>query len=188
MQLDPRLLIAGILAVSSWIMPEPQYSQGMILVYGNQRLVEANAAFHGYDLSKMPGRCGFATISPAHLGQIAYITIDGVRWIKCLVVDVDGRDDAWNAIAVRHEIGEISFADAAWLGLKHNAQGWQGARGRIWFGACLPSASGRLMPQPQAYAPPLVQDTWGEWTPSFYPYPLQQAVVDCNHPFRRGNQ
>src|SRR5258706_3926737 len=121
---DLRTLIAAVLAVSSWIAPQPTLSSGLIVVYGNQRLVNANAEWHGYDLRPTKG-CGFASISPAHLGRLAYFSVNGVTWVgPCLVVDVVGRSDAYQSIYYRHEIGEIRFVDADTLGFKWGAQGY----------------------------------------------------------------
>lgn len=163
-------LTACVLAVSSWIMPQPKLSRGWLVLYGNQRLVQANAAFHGYTLADLPGECGLAAISPAHLGQLAWVSVDGLAWVgPCRVVDAGGRGDALWLLA-HHEVAEVSRATAAALGFTHGAPGY------IWFGACPPADVRRATP----YAPPLVLDQVGQATPSFYPYPAAQPVIKCD--------
>lgn len=168
-------ILTSILSVASWSEPQPQYSMGLLVTYGNQQLVEANADWRSYDLSLYPNRCGFSAISPAHLGRIAWIRTDGHRWVgPCISVDAVSRRHAYDSIYVRHEIGEVSRDTAAMLGFEYGAQGY------VYFGQCPPIGDDDVTPQ--EYAPPL---TWDypptDWTPSFYPYPLQEKViVDCN--------
>jgi hypothetical protein len=167
---DCLSLLACVLAVSSWVTPQPKLSRGLLMLYGGQGLVEANADWHGYDLSRVPGRCGLASISPVHLGQLAWVSVDRLRWIgPCLVVDVGGRSDALHMIYDNHEIAEVSRATAAALGFDHGKQGY------IYFGACPPGDSETAL----EYRPPLRLDATGEVTPSFYPYPRQQAAESC---------
>lgn len=162
-------ILAAILAVSSWAAPQPQLSQGLLVVYGNQQLVEANARWHGYDLSKVPGRCGLASISPMELGKLAWVSVDRRLWLgPCIVVDVQGRDDALDSIYRRHEIAEVSRQMAAVLGFTHGAPGF------VYFGQCPPSG----WVAPERYAPPLQLDYWPySHTPSFWPYPPQERMA-----------
>jgi hypothetical protein len=166
--LNPFLI--AILAVSSWLSPQPQLSIGLIGVYGNQRLVDANAEFHGYDLQPTGG-CGLSSISPAHLGKLAWISFDRYNWIgPCLVVDVVARGDAYGSIYQRHEISEIRRSDLERFGLE-----W-GGTGYMWFGACPPITTGPA----QEYRPELKWDYPPyDRTPSMYPYPEQQEVIRC---------
>lgn len=164
------LLMNCVLAVSSWLSPEPALTSGRIYVYGNQQLVLANFAWHGYDPAPTHG-CGLASISPAHLGRIAWVSVDRRLWLgPCLVVDVQGRDDALDSIYRRHEIAEVDRKTAGVLGFKY------GAAGFVAFSACPPDGWARAEP----YQPPLALDTGPlDWTPSLYPYPPQQAVETC---------
>lgn len=165
-------ILAGIvLAVSSWVQPQPRLSSGLLVVYGNQFLVQANADFHGYSLLPTRG-CGLASISPAHLGQLAWVSVDGREWIgPCLVVDVVGRNDAAQSIYQRHEIAEISRATAQALGFKYGAPGY------ISFG-CPPHTLVSARP----YAPPFAEDYPPlDRTPSFYPYPKPEIPRSCSH-------
>ncbi len=162
--------LAAILAISSWITPQPQLSIGLIGVYGGQQLVEANAQFHGYNLGPTVG-CGLSSISPAHLGKLAWISFDGYNYIgPCLVVDVVARGDAYGSIYQRHEIAEIRRSDLERFGLE-----W-GKTGYIWFGYCPP-----IFTTPaEEYRPVLKWDYEPfDWTPSFFPYPKQQEVKKC---------
>lgn len=162
--------LSAILAVSSWITPQPQLSIGLIGVYGNQLLVDANAEFHGYNLGTTGG-CGLSSISPAHLGKLAWISFDGYNWIgPCLGIDVVARGDAYGSIYQRHEIAEIRRSDLERFGLE-----W-GAIGYIWFGVCPPLVIGSA----QEYRPELKWDYEPfDKTPSFFPYPKQQEVGLC---------
>lgn len=170
--LDLRWLLGVVLAVASWSAPEPLHAQGLLVVYGGQQLVEANADWHGYDLKQVPGRCGLAAISPAHLGQLAWVRVPGRPWQgPCVVVDAVARTDALESIYVRHEIAEVSRVTARALGFEY------GAPGEIWFGSCPPPAGSRAVAYHPAYAldaPPY------DWTPSFYPYSEQAPTIDCS--------
>lgn len=167
----------AIVSVETWVAPQPKHSAGLIGLYGNQTLVEANAEWHGYDLSLVPERCGLSSISPAHLGRLAWVRTPGHVWMgPCLVVDVVARRDAYGSIYERHEIAEVSRAVAGALEFEY------GAQGEIWFSSCPPTGTS----QPQPYAPPLAWDAWPyHKTPSFYPYPEQQRVTGCNYDNRR---
>lgn len=165
------VLLGAILAVSSWVTPQPALSSGWLVAYGNQRLIQANADWHHYDLKSTRG-CGLSSISPAMLGRVAWVSVDGVHWQgPCRVVDVDGRDDALRAIYQRQEIGEISFDLLASYGFKY------GTRGYLYFGPC-PHLATTFTPQP--YQPPERLDYPPyEITPAFYPYPSPERVRLC---------
>lgn len=165
-------LLTLLLSVRAWVTPQPDYSSGLLVNYGGQSVVQANADWHGYDLAPFYNRCGLASISPAMLGQVAWVRTPGHGWFgPCLVVDVVGRADAYESIYVRHEIAEIPDWLSRRLGFRYGAPGF------IYFGLCPPRAG-----RPQVYAPPLSFDTVGEHTPSFYPYPDPQMPVDCVRP------
>lgn len=164
-------LLGAYLAVSSWVQPQPELSRGLLVVYGGQQLIQANADWHGYSLHPTHD-CGLASISPAMLGKLAWVSLDGIHWHgPCLVVDVTARGDALDSIFVRHEIAEISRQMAADLGFDHGAWGY------IYFGNC-PYTSQELIPQP--YQPPFMLDNPPlDWTPSFYPYPKPEQPDVC---------
>lgn len=163
------IVLEAVLAVSSWVLPQPTLSYGMLYAYGNQNLIQANADWHGYSLAPTHG-CGFSSISPAMLGRIAWISVDGVQWVgPCRVVDVDGRDDALRAIYTRHEIGEIGFDLLHRFGFTHGTWGY------IFFGPCPPVDF-----HPEPYQPPLALDYPPyQVTPSFYPYPKPEPTQTC---------
>ena len=165
---DP--LPPAIVAVETWVQPQPKHSAGLLVNYGSQGVVEANADWHGYDLALVPNRCGLASISPAHLGRLAYVRTDGAWRGPCLVVDVVARRDAYGSIFERHEIAEVSRDMAGALNFEY------GAQGEIWFSSCPPMGTS----QPLPYAPPLAWDAWPyHRTPSLWPYPAQQRVSEC---------
>lgn len=164
-----------ILAVLAWAAPQPQYSQGLLVVYGGQQLIEANAHWHGYDLADVPSRCGFAAISPAMLGRLAWFRTEYSGWVgPCVSVDAVARTHAYGSIFERHEVAEVSRDVAAMLGFEYGAPGY------VFFGSCPPPADS-VFYTAQPYAPELTFDH-GErdWTPSFYPYPPMQAPVACD--------
>lgn len=172
----PYLCTAVLCIISNftWGYPQPVYSSGLLVTYGSQSLVEANADYRSYDLSVYPDRCGLSGISPAGLGRIAYVRTAGSDWIgPCLVVDAVGKVDAYGSIYDRHEIAEVSRSVAEELGFQYGSEGF------IWFGLCPPNPDS-LWPQPQPYSPPLVWDT-GEpdGHRSWGPYPSQQIPIDC---------
>ena len=175
--------LAAILAVSSWIMPQPRYSIGLLVVYGDQSIVRANAEFRGYNIDLISEQCGLAAISPAHLGQLAWVRVPGGDWTgPCLVVDAVSRRHAYESIFVRQEVAEISRNTAAALGFDNGGR-W----GYIFFGQCPPTDGIETKGQewsdyqaPELYAPPLAWDTEPfDWTPSMWPYAPQQPAGDC---------
>lgn len=162
--------LVAVLAVSSWLVPQPKYSEGLLENYGGQSVVLANAQWHNYSLDDIPGRCGMASVSPRHLGQIVWVSVDRIIWYECVVVDVGGRNMAVDAIFGRHEIGEIP----RWLA---NKMGFEyGHHGYMFFGKCPPN----LGQSPQPYTVPYVLDRVGEWTPSMYPYPKREIPIECD--------
>lgn len=163
-----------IVSISTWSAPQPVYSEGLIVIYGGQPLIAANAAWHGYDLAPYGG-CGFSAISPAMLGRIAWFRSEHGPWFgPCLSVDAVARVHAYASIYDRHEVAEVSWALAAQLGFSNGGQ-W----GYAFFGACPPNADS-LAVDPQPYAPLLTFDLGPpDHTPSFYPYPAQQLPVVC---------
>jgi hypothetical protein len=171
---DPLSTLLGcVLAVAAWAAPQPQYSAGLLVTYGGQQLVEANAEYHGYDLGLYPGRCGLAAISPAMLGRVAFVRAGGSDWVgPCLVVDAVARVHAYDSIYTRHEIAEVSRATAAALGFEYGAPGF------VWFGPCPPHYDS-LYPAPLEYAPPLRWEDAGSPGRSFWPYAEQARPVDC---------
>lgn len=166
-------LVAILVSISTWVAPEPVHSWGKIYNYGGRSVIEATAEFRGYDLSLYPERCGLSAISPAHLGQLAWVRVEHSGWIgPCLVVDAVARSDAYGLIYERHEIAEVPRWLANRLGFEY------GAWGEVYFGLCPPVYEWSV---PQAYAPPLVVDT-PPYEPyrSWYPYPEQQRpVMEC---------
>lgn len=167
-------IIFGVLvSIGTWSAPQPTHSYGLIVVYGSQALVEANADFRGYDLSHYPNRCGFSAISPAELGKIGWFRVGNSGWLgPCISTDAVARADAYGSIYERQEVAEVPRWLANRLGFEY------GAWGEVYFGLCPPLYEWSI---PQAYAPPLVVDHPPyEGHRSFYPYPPQQRpVTEC---------
>src|SRR3989304_7199129 len=100
--------LAVLVSIAPGSAPQPQLSAGLLVTYGNQQLVQANAAYRGYDLGQLPDECGLAAISPAMLGAVAWVRVPGGRWLgSCLVVDVAGRTHAYESIYVRQEVAGV---------------------------------------------------------------------------------
>ena len=162
--------LSWLIAVSTWLTPQPQLSQGLLVNYGSQYVVERVARYHGYDLSPYSQRCGIASISPVHLGQVAWIKVGQLDWFgPCLVIDVMARKDAYVGIYINHEIAEIPRWLASWFGFTN------GAQGLVWFGACPPMDDSMAQP----YQPVLEWDR-GDRQPNFWPYPAQQLPTHCS--------
>lgn len=168
--IDP--LLSMVLAVASWAAPQPVYSQGLIVNYGGESVVAANAHWHGYSLDGYAG--GGASISPAMLGRIMWARVEHGPWIgPLLVVDVVSRKDAYASIYERGEVAELPRGIMAQLGATHGVDGY------VFFGACPPPADS-LFPVPQPYAPPLRWEAADSPGRSFYPYAEQQRPVKCD--------
>lgn len=165
-------LLNCLLALASWAAPQPQYSAGLIVNYGGDDVISANAAFHGYDLAGYYG--GAASVSPAMLGRIMWARAEGGNWHgPFLIVDVGARVDAYRQIFEIGKVAEIPRTALAAMGETHGLQGY------VFFGTCPPPADS-IFYEPQPYAPPLVFDTGvPDGHKSFFPYPAQQTPVEC---------
>lgn len=172
-----NFVFAFLLSIFTWTYPQPQHSAGLLVIYGNDYLVKANADWHGYDLHGYEG--GLASISPSMLGKIAWIRRDGYAWIgPLLVVDVTARGDMPGALA-REEVAEITYAQADDLDFNNG-----GRYGYVWFGFCPPPNG--MLPPAEPYDPPIIWDHAPyEKTPSFFPYPVQQRPIDCSKRLRQ---
>jgi len=164
-------LVAILVSISTWAAPQPVHSYGDIYNYGGQSVIEATAAFRGYTLDGYLG--GISAISPAHLGQVAWVRVGNSGWVGPLtVVDAVARSDAYGSIYERQEIAEVPRWLAHRLGFEY------GAAGELYLGLCPPVYEWSV---PAPYAPPLVVDH-PPYEPhrSWYPYPPQQRpVTEC---------
>ena len=162
--------LSWLIAVSTWLTPQPQLSQGLLVNYGSQQTVEDQAWFHGYNLTPYLRRCGISSISPVHLGTIAWVKVGRARWFgPCLVVDSSARHNAYKLIYINHEVAEIPRWLASWFGFKN------GAIGLVYFGACPPMDDSMAQP----YQPVLEWDH-GDRQPLFWPYPKPELPVMCS--------
>lgn len=166
---------AWLISVTTWTTPQPRLSAGLLVNYGSSQLIEDQAWFRGYDLGPYRERCGLASISPAHLGSIAWVWTPGhAPYGPCLVVDVMARHHAYRGIYLLGEVAEVPRPLARRLGFENGAQGF------VWFGACPPPA----WAEPQAYRPLLQFDHGGERHPQFWPYPEQERPGHCTSQIR----
>lgn len=161
--------LSWLIAVSTWLTRQPQLSSGLLVNYGSQQTVEDSAWFHGYDLTPYHNRCGIASISPVHLGTIAWVKVGRSHYYgPCLVVDSSARHDAYELIYLNHEVAEIPRWLAHWFNFEN------GAIGLVYFGACPPLDDSNA----QSYQPVLKWDN-GDRQPNLYPYPKQELPVVC---------
>ena len=162
---------AWLVAVSTWLTPLPQHASGLLVNYGSQYVIERAAAYRDYDLSPYRERCGLATVTPVHLGRIAWVRAPGGPWYgPCLVTDTQQMAHFYWGVWVVKEIAEVTRPVAALLGFR------SGMPGEVWIGACPPDGGS----QPTPYLPPL---EWynGEPRPIFGTptYPAQELPAHC---------
>lgn len=157
-----------LVAWSSWFTPSPRHAYGLIVNYGNQHIIEANAAYRGYDLSYYPDRCAGSAISRMDIGKLFWLKLpDGTWYGGCLFVDVGARHDFPDQIE-RGEIAELPDWMMDKLGVFYSA--W----GEIYIGQCPP-----LSGQPQRYSPELI---YRNDTAPYVPFPPQDIqTATCRH-------
>jgi len=164
--------LATLVAVTTWLTPQPQWSMGLLVNYGAQQTVEDQAWFRGYDLRPYRQRCGISAMSPAHLGRIAWVRVSDRPWFgPCLVLDTSARHHFWRNVYVNGEVAEVPRWLARRLGFE------TGVQGQVWFGACPPPTED--WETPRIYRPPLVFDWSGERHPIWRQYPRQQRPQQC---------
>ena len=178
-----QLITITVVAVSTFITPLPsdQPLYGKFVNYGGQQLVEANAAFHGYDLSPYWNRCGAAAMSPVDLGRIFWVMpaegpAAGQVFGPCVFLDSSQRksghffDSVWGLGETVEAGGNLRDA----MGLEYGLWGY------VWVGLCPPPDWSTLDLPTEIYRPPLEIDYPPyELDPRYYPYPPQQMPVDC---------
>lgn len=145
---------------------------GWVVRYSyTSQLVEANAEYHGYDLAPYKDRCGFATMSPANLGQIGWFRLPSGEWYgPCLAVDVSAMKDFHANVYIRHEVAEAGPSIMSAYGVEF------GTRADIHIGLCPPKHSNGIIYA--RYLPALRLVAEGT-EPPFIRFPAQQWPVDC---------
>lgn len=172
MVITSTLLLTAIVSVNTWLQPQPPLTYGRLVLYGNQRLVDANAEWHGYELSHYPNNCGFSALSPANLGQIAYFSVDGKTWVgPCLAVDVSKRSDYYNLVVEKREVAEVSANIANLLGFEQG-----GKMGYVYYGLCPPKYTSEM---PEKWELDIIWDTIPPSRNPNLQYPDQQLPVGC---------
>lgn len=179
-----QLISITVVAVSTFITPLPANTPlyGKFVNYGGQQLVEANADFHGYDLSPYWNECGAAAMSPVDLGRIFYVMptegpAAGEIFGPCVFLDSSQRTSGHFTYSV-WTLGETveaggNLRDA--LGLEYGMWGY------VWVGQCPPPAEDWWEAPQVIYRPPLVIDEPPyEADPRYYPYPPQEMPIDCS--------
>lgn len=155
-----------IVALSTWLTPMPSHAEGILLLYGSQRLVELNAEYRGYDLTPYRDRCGLSTISPSDLGKIVWIKTGSGWYGPCPAVDVAATRDFYKIVYETQEVAELARPQMEMFG---KLVTW----GEVFVGNC-PDDS---VPS-QLYRPPLeLVKPYRE--PSMWPYPAQQIPSGC---------
>lgn len=161
--------VALIVALSTWLTPMPQHAQGLFVYYGSQRLIEANAAYHGYDLSPYRDRCGVSIISPDDLGRVVWLRIGNEWYGPCLGVDVASMRDFYNIVYRNGEVAELAEPQRSHFGFGSSAPS------EIFVGECPPDSES----QPLPYFPQLNFAPAGTIEPAMYPYPAQEWPGEC---------
>lgn len=134
---------------------EPRHAKGLFVYYGPQHLIEANAAWHHYDLSPFHNRCGVSALSPADLGKVVWLRsteVDTGWYGPCLTIDVGAQHDFFRQVFQTQEIAEVPESLRDLFQFRHGSSGW----GEIYFGQCPPPADS----VPQYYRPPLTKVLW----------------------------
>lgn len=166
-------IITYVVAATVWAAPMPKHVNGLLVLYGSQRLSEANAEYRGYDLR--PYKCGLAVMSPGDLGKVVWVRATGSEWFgPCLAVDTSAWKDFYANVYVRKEIAEIDIRAANALGFDH------GIKGEAYVGLC-PPEEGASIAVSYAPEPNLVYYTDGDSAPLnlFWPFPKQQMPINC---------
>lgn len=159
--------LATLVSMSTWLTPMPQHAQGRLVAYGNQSLVEANAAYRGYSLDGFDNRCGVAVMSPSDLGKIVWVRLSETEWIRCLAVDVGARHDFFALVFQKREVAEVPFWLAEHMDFEFSQ--W----GEVAIGLCPPPPDSIAV----RYVPYLKFDSSGGLT--WREYPAQQRPVSC---------
>lgn len=167
-------LLVLVVTLATWMTPMRGHRSGTFVTYGGQALVEANAEFHGYDISWSPTRCGIATVSPTMLGQIIWIRPAGGEWVMCYGVDVVQRRH-WQDYVIRY--GFIGDVPRTLMESWGSPQGMHGVDGEMFMGVCPPGESSyatRFRPNYRldVHEPLKAYSGW--------PYPPQQPPVRCD--------
>lgn len=159
-----------IVAVSTWLTQMPPHSQGLLVTYGSQHLIEVNAQYRGYDLSYYKNRCGVSAISPSDIGKVVWLRVEGQDWYgPCLTVDAGARRHFYHLVYVNHEIAEVPV----WMAERFKFPHGSSRQGEVFRGLCPPHSESI----PEDYAPPLL---WDEYGPNpYFKIPDQQIPVDC---------
>lgn len=164
-------LLPFIVAFSTWMSASPQHAEGLLVYYGSQQLIEANAAYRGYSLAPYKGRCGVSAISPADLGKIVWLRVEGREWYgPCLFIDVGAKHDFYNLVYIKREVAEVGPAIRNYFNFKWGSSAW----GEIYIGLCPPLDNTSRRP----YQPPLAFNSTDYRLP-YTQWPEQQLPVDC---------
>lgn len=148
----------------------PPLSSGLVVAYGDDRLMADQIAYRDYSTRGLWHECGVAVMSPAMLGRIAWVRTTG-PWVgPCVVADVVAQHHYARAVYVLGEVVEVSDRVRLALGFKN------GADGQVWFGPCPPPDDWTA---PRPYHPALRYAAAGERRPAFWPHAPQQAVTAC---------
>lgn len=171
---NPLVALLGFMVtVATWLSPQPAFTEGLLVRYGPQWLVEHVAENRGYDLSPFPDRCGLSLMSPSDLGKIVWIQqADGTWYGPCLAMDVAARGDFYTVIYQYQEIAEVPNHVSERMGF------CCGQWGKVYIGVCPPTFGPEV--EAELYRPPLAKDYPPfSVTPSMWPYPEQQYPEPC---------
>src|SRR3972149_6951938 len=156
-----------MVAVYTWLAPMPALSHGLIVSYGDDRLMQDQLDWRGYEAD-----CGVAAMTPAAPGRGAWGGKTGNGVGPCVVADVVAQHHAYRAVFMMGEIVEVSDS------VRRRLRFENGAPGEAWLGAG-PPRPGAVKALP--YAPPLAWSQPGERRPSFWPHVPQEQAHRCPH-------
>lgn len=169
-------IFVALVALSTYFSRPPQHVRGIIVYYGPQYLVQANADYRNYDLAPYQN-CGVSAISPMALGRIHWIKLPNGKWFgPCLGIDAVSRRDYYRAVYKHKEIAEVSD-NIRDLFAYYGRPFYGATQTEIWLGECPPYEfeHSALWWTPQL-----------EWetdvtrpTPPLWPIPEQELPQSC---------
>lgn len=165
-----NLIGIGIVSLATWLSPMPIHSQGLLVRYGNQSLVEANATYHEVDLSPYWNRCGLSAISPSDMFKVVWVRNPTTgEWLgPCVFIDAANRKHFETIVYTNHEVAEIPFWLADILGAEF------GQWGEVSVSLCPPTDDSIAV----RYSPQLRRDSGGSLGWRYWP--KQELPVACD--------
>jgi hypothetical protein len=157
-----------LISVDTWMTPMPTHSKGLLVYYGPQWLIQANADYRGYDLSPYNNRCGVSAISPSDIGKVVWLRVETDWFGPCLTIDVGARHDYPTQVYKTGEIAEV----ADWMRDMFRFPYGSSRPGEVYVGLCPPAEES----QARFYRP---EPAWSPEPSPLFHVPPQQYPIDC---------